>query len=57
MKIGLKNYEVQSYCVLNVKAAEVMEEGRPRPLITSCHIFLLITSTKPPRAVTRLYNS
>ena len=45
------------YCVRRVKAADVMEEGRPRPLMTSCHSFLLITSTRPPRAQTRLYSS
>jgi len=40
-----------------VKAAEVMDEGKPKPLIISCHCFLLITSTRPPRATTRLYSS
>ena len=45
------------YWVRRVKAAEVMEEGRPSPLMISCHCFLLITSTRPPRATTRLYSS
>ena len=48
---------VKTYCVLSVKAAEVIEDGRLSPLMISCHCFLLITSTRPPRAVTRLYNS
>jgi hypothetical protein len=46
-----------TYCVLRVKAAEVIEDGRLSPLMISCHCFLLMTSTRPPRAVTRLYNS
>ena len=46
-----------THCVLRVNAADVMEDGNPRPLMTSCHSFLLITSTKPPLATTRLYNS
>ena len=46
-----------TYCVLSVKAADVMDEGKFRPLMISCHCFLLITSTKPPRAQTKLYNS
>ena len=45
------------YWVRRVKAAEVMEEGRPSPLMISCHCFLLITSTRPPLATTRLNNS
>ena len=49
--------EEETYWVLRVKAAEVMEEGRLRPLMISCHCFLLMTSTRPPRKVTRLYNS
>ena len=48
---------VRTHWVRRVKAAEVMEEGRLRPLITSCHSFLLMTSTNPPRAITRLNNS
>ena len=40
-----------------MNAADVMEDGSPRPLMTSCQSFLLITSTRPPRATTRLYNS
>ena len=46
-----------THCVLRVNAAEVIDEGRLRPLMISCHCFLLMTSTKPPREVTRLYNS
>ena len=46
-----------TYCVRRVKAAEVIEDGRLRPLMISCHCFLLMTSTRPPRKVTRLYNS
>ena len=46
-----------THCVLRVNAAEVMDEGRLRPLMISCHCFLLMTSTRPPREVTRLYNS
>ena len=48
---------LDTYCVLSVNAAEVIDDGRPRPLMTSCQSFLLITSTRPPRATTRLYNS
>lgn len=40
-----------------VKAALVMELGRLRPLVISRQIFLLITSTRPPRATTSLYSS
>lgn len=46
-----------TYCVRNVKAAEVIEDGRCSPLMISCHNFLLMTSTRPPRAITKLYNS
>ena len=46
-----------SYCVLRVKAAEVIDDGNPRPLMTSCHCFLLMTSTRPPRRMTRLNSS
>ena len=46
-----------TYCVLSVNAADVIEDGRPSPLMTSCHSFLLITSTSPPRAMTRLNSS
>ena len=46
-----------THCVLRVNAAEVIDEGRLRPLMISCHCFLLMTSTRPPREVTRLYNS
>ena len=49
--------ENKTYCVRRVKAAEVIEDGRLRPLMISCHCFLLMTSTRPPRIVTRLYNS
>ena len=48
---------MKTHCVLSVNAADVMEDGSPRPLMTSCQSFLLITSTRPPRATTRLYNS
>lgn len=34
-----------------------MLDGKCKPLIISCHNFLLMTSTKPPRAITKLYNS
>lgn len=46
-----------TYCVLNVNAALVMLDGKWSPLMISCHNFLLITSTRPPRAITKLYNS
>ncbi len=46
-----------THCVRRVKAAEVMDEGRPSPLMISCHCFLLMTSTRPPLATTRLYSS
>ena len=52
------NWKIKTaYCVLNVNAAEVMELGSPSPLMISCHSFLLITSTRPPLATTRLYSS
>lgn len=34
-----------------------MLEGKWSPLIISCHNFLLMTSTNPPRAITKLYSS
>lgn len=46
-----------TYCVRNVKAALVMLDGKWSPLMISCHNFLLMTSTSPPRAMTRLYSS
>ena len=46
-----------THCVLRVKAALVMEEGSLRPLMISCHSFLLMTSTRPPRSTTSLYSS
>lgn len=46
-----------TYCVRRVNAALVILEGKCKPLMISCHNFLLITSTKPPRAITKLYNS
>lgn len=46
-----------TYCVRRVKAAEVIEDGKPSPLIISCQSFLLMTSTRPPRAMTRLNSS
>ena len=39
-----------------MKAAEVIEDGKLSPLVISLQIFLLITSTKPPRSTTSLYN-
>lgn len=46
-----------TYCVRRVNAALVMLEGKCSPLIISCHSFLFMTSTRPPRAITRLYSS
>ena len=46
-----------TYCVRSVNAALVILDGKCKPLIISCHNFLLITSTRPPRAITKLYNS
>lgn len=46
-----------TYCVLKVNAAEVIDDGSRRPLMISCHNFLLMTSTRPPLAITRLYSS
>lgn len=46
-----------THCVLRVKAALVIEEGRLRPFVISRHNFLLITSTKPPFDTTSLNNS
>lgn len=46
-----------TYCVLKVNAALVMLDGRCSPLMISCHSFLLMTSTSPPRAITKLYSS
>ena len=54
---GYFKFMNQTYCVLSVNAADVMDEGSPKPLMTSCHSFLLITSTRPPRAMTRLNSS
>lgn len=48
---------VYTHCVLNVNAALVILDGRCSPLMISCHNFLLITSTSPPRAITKLYSS
>jgi len=45
-----------TYCVLNVKAALVMEGGRPKPRIISCHSFLVMTATIPPLCTTSLYS-
>ena len=52
-----KKKRCETYCVRKVKAADVMDEGRWRPLMISCHSFLLMTSTSPPRATTKLYSS
>lgn len=60
MYIGLLLFYTRNgntYWVRSVKAAEVILDGNLRPLMISCHSFLLMTSTKPPRAVTKLYNS
>jgi len=43
-----------TYWVRKVNAADVMLAGNRRPLIISCHSFLLITSTSPPRNTTNL---
>lgn len=51
------NNITSTYCVRSVNAADVMEDGRFNPFITSCHNFLLITSTKPPLWTTSLYSS
>ena len=47
----------RTHCVLSVKAALVMEEGRLRPLVISLHSFLLMTSTRPPLDTTRRNSS
>lgn len=44
-----------TYCVRNVKAALVMDGGKPKPRIISCHNFLVMTATIPPRCTTSLY--
>lgn len=46
-----------TYWVRRVNAAEVILDGKCRPLMISCQSFLLITSTRPPLAITKLYNS
>lgn len=43
---------MNTYCVLSVNAADVMDEGRLRPRVTSRQSFLLITSTRPPLLTT-----
>lgn len=48
------SHSALTHCVRRVKAALVMEVGRLRPLVISRHIFLLMTSTKPPFSVTSL---
>lgn len=48
---------LKTYWVRNVKAALVIEDGKFNPLVISRQIFLLITSTRPPRATTNWYNS
>jgi len=45
-----------TYCVLNVKAALVMDGGKPKPRIISCHSFLVMTATIPPLWTTSLYS-
>lgn len=57
MKTIKTDYTISTYCVRKVNAADVMEDGSRKPLMISCHSFLLITSTRPPRAITRLYSS
>lgn len=52
-----RNHLFRTYCVRSVNAALVMLDGKCKPLMISCHNFLLMTSTKPPRAITKLYNS
>ena len=46
-----------TYCVRNVNAALVIDEGRLSPFVISRHSFLLITSTKPPLDTTNLNSS
>lgn len=48
---------IETHWVRKVKAADVIDDGRWRPLMISCHNFLLMTSTSPPRATTKLYSS
>lgn len=43
--------------VRSVKAAEVMVVGKLRPRVTSRHTFRLMTSTRPPLAVTKRNNA
>lgn len=43
--------------VRRVKAAEVMVVGKLRPRVTSRHTFRLMTSTRPPLAVTKRNNA
>ena len=42
----------KTYCVRNVNAALVIDDGKLKPFVISRQIFLFITSTKPPRATT-----
>lgn len=44
-----------THCVRNVNAALVIEGGRPRPRMISCHNFLVMTATMPPLWTTNLY--
>lgn len=48
-------YFIYTYCVRKVKAALVMDGGRPKPRIISCHNFLVMTATIPPLCTTSLY--
>lgn len=43
-----------TYCVRRVNAALVIDGGRPRPRMISCHNFLVITATIPPLWTTSL---
>ena len=51
------HYNACTYCVLSVKAALVILDGKLRPLHTSLHSFLLMTSTSPPLLTTKRNNS
>lgn len=54
IKKNLPKHLRETYWVRKVKAALVIDVGRLRPLVISLHIFLLITSTRPPFSVTSL---
>lgn len=46
-----------TYCVRNVNAALVIDDGRFKPFVISLHNFLLMTSTKPPFETTNRNSS